>query len=206
MDKYYLRQLRQQGQLIILGCLCCLSCLFISCSSDSEDEGEYDNWQERNEAMTAKWATDSSLGKIISFSKEVNSSNKISDYIYVEKIASGEGEGDTPLYTDTVRVAYRGRLIPSKSYPEGLVFDENYSGDFDWNTIGTTDFCCSALVDGFTTALMYMRVGDRWRIRIPYELGYGTSAKNSIPAYSDLIFEVALVDFWHPGEQHSKFK
>jgi FKBP-type peptidyl-prolyl cis-trans isomerase FklB len=102
---------------------------------------------------------------------------------------------------------YRGRLIPSKTYPEGEVFDETYSGDFDWKTANAQDFVCSALVDGFTTAVMHMNAGDRWRVHIPYTLGYGSSGSSSaIPAYSDLIFEVALLDFWSPGDKRPSFK
>jgi FKBP-type peptidyl-prolyl cis-trans isomerase FklB len=55
-----------------------------------------------------------------------------------------------------------------------------------------------------------MHVGDRWRVRIPYTLAYGESANTSgsvtIPAYSNLVFEIALYDFWHPGETRPIFK
>ena len=54
----------------------------------------------------------------------------------------------------------------------------------------------SGVVDGFSTALLNMRRGDYYRVYIPYQLGYGTSASSSIPGGSTLIFEIRMVDFW----------
>ena len=181
-----------------------LSGIVSSCSENTEEEGEYDNWQERNDAATAQWAN-SGMRKIITFSKNASVSGNADDYIYVEVLESGSGT-ETPLYTDTVRVTYRGRLIPSKSYSDGYVFDQTYLGDFDWSTAGTgVNAVCSSYVDGFTTALMNMHVGDHWRVHIPYQLGYGSAAKPTY-SYSNMVFDVALVDFWHPGETHPVFK
>ena len=41
-----------------------------------------------------------------------------------------------------------------------------------------------------------MHRGDYWRVTIPYQLGYGTSDNGAIPAYSTLIFDLWLQDFW----------
>ena len=180
-----------------------------SCSEDSEEEGEYDDWQNRNDVTTSKWAA-SSMKKIICYSKNSAMSGNVGDYIYVEVLESGTGT-ETPLFTDTCRLAYRGHLIPSKSYPEGYVFDQSYLGDFNWNTIDVArdengrDKVCQDFVPGFTTALMNMHIGDRWRVYIPYQLGFGSLAKPTC-SYSNLIFDVALVDFWHPGEHRPVFK
>ena len=178
-----------------------------SCSEDSTEEGEWDNWEERNDNIINQWAANSSYRKILTYSKTegANASLQAYDYIYVEELEKGSGT-DSPLFTDTVRVAYRGHFIPTKSYPEGYVFDQTYINDFSWQTAGVADFTCDALVSGFTTALMNMHVGDFWRVRIPYQLGYGTTSTNSISGYSDLVFEIALYDFWHPGERRGSFK
>ncbi len=181
--------------------------LFISsCSKETTEEEEYANWQEKNEAMIEQWASNSALTPYKTYTKDQKTAGKHSDYIYVQVLEEGSYD-ISPMYTDTVRVMYRGRLIPSKSYPEGYVFDQTYAKDFAWKTANAQDFVCSGLVDGFTTAVMKMHPGDRWRVHIPYTLGYGTSTSTSgLPAYSDLIFEIALVDFWSPGEKHPSFK
>ncbi|MBQ8989018.1 MAG: FKBP-type peptidyl-prolyl cis-trans isomerase [Prevotella sp.] len=179
----------------------------ISCSEDSTEEDEYANWEERNEAQTNQWAANSALRKIKCYTKDATTTGENSDYIYVEVLETGSGT-ENPMFTDSVWVAYRGRLIPTTSYPDGAVFDQSYIGDFSWHTADFSKFCVSALVSGFTTALLEMHPGDRWRVHIPYMLGYGTTASSSgtIPAYSDLTFDIALLDFWHPGETRPEFK
>ena len=175
-----------------------------SCSEETEEEGEFDNWQQKNEAIISQWASNSSYKKILTYTKDATLSGTTNtDYIYVEVLETGSGT-ESPLYTDTCRVAYRGHFIPTTSYPEGYVFDQSYIGDFDWDTAGASSG--ASWVDGFSTALQNMHVGDRWRVRIPYTLGYGKSAYNSIPGYSNLVFEIALYDFWHPGETRPAFK
>ena len=177
-----------------------------SCSKETTEEEEYANWQEKNEAMIEQWASNSAFATYKTYTKDQATAGKHSDYIYVQVLEEGSSD-ISPMYTDTVRVMYRGRLIPSKSYPEGYVFDQTYSKDFSWKTANALDFVSSGLVDGFATAVMKMHRGDHWRVHIPYTLGYGTSSSTSgIPAYSDLIFEIALVDFWSPGETYPSFK
>lgn len=183
-----------------------------SCSEDSKEEDEFDKWQEKNEEILNQWVANPGYKKILTFSKNesTTASFKNTDYIYVEVLETGDG-AESPFYTDTVRVAYRGHYIPTASYPEGLVFDQTYLDDFDWKTAGTAKFQAGSLVDGFSTALMHMHVGDRWRVRIPYMLGYGkndykASSSSTIPGYSNLVFEIAMYDMWHPGEYRSIFK
>ena len=183
-----------------------------SCSEDSKEEDEFDKWQEKNEEILNQWVANPGYKKILTFSKNesTTASFKNTDYIYVEVLETGDG-AESPFYTDTVRVAYRGHYIPTASYPEGLVFDQTYLDDFDWKTAGTAKFQAGSLVDGFSTALMHMHVGDRWRVRIPYMLGYGkndykASSSTTIPGYTNLVFEIAMYDMWHPGEYRSIFK
>ena len=54
-------------------------------------------------------------------------------------------------------------------------------------------------VDGFATALQHMRIGDRWLVYIPWQLGYGEVAKDAIPAYSTLVFDLQLKGFARAG-------
>ncbi len=181
----------------------------ISCSEDDSTTDEYADWQERNEAMTDQWAANSSLRKIRVFTQDDTSTGKNCDYIYVQVLESGEGS-ESPLYTDTVRMAYRGRLIPTTNYVDGYVFDETYIGDFSWHTAGMSTMAIggssSALVTGFATALMNMHKGDHWRVYIPYQLGYNTSTSGAVRAYSNLSFDIALLDYWHPGDPHPAFR
>ena len=178
----------------IFFCLLLASPVFLSsCSEENDEEDEYANWQERNDAQTDQWAAGASSGtyrKILTYAKSESASSLAnSDYIYVEEVEKGSGM-ESPIYTDNVRVAYRGRYIPTKSYPEGYVFDQTFLGNFDWKTANMIDASPEGLVEGFSTALMHMHEGDRWIVHIPYQLGYGTSTSAGIRAYSDLTFDI----------------
>ena len=188
-------------------CLLSFFPLLTSCSEENTEEDEFDNWQTRNDNAVNEWAANNAFTKILTYTKEATATGlKNSDYIYVEVLETGNGT-TSPLYSDTCRVAYRGRLIPTKNYPEGYVFDSSYEGNFDWKTCGTADFCADyQLRDGFSTALQNMHIGDHWRVYFSYTLGYGTTTSSLIPAYSDLIFDIALLDYWHPGEHRPSFK
>ena len=198
--------MKKSLKILLMSLLCLLTAGTVVSCSESEDEeaNEFYNWKERNETF---WLTlEDSLNrggtawrKIKSFTKDPTTAGTSTDYIYVRVLETGF-DTEVPLYTDTVRVSYRGRLIPTLPYhPEGYVFDQTYRDDFNWLTAGVTNAVTSSFVDGFTTALMYMHIGDRWRVYIPYQLGYKSTVKGSIPAYSTLIFDMALVDLWHAG-------
>jgi FKBP-type peptidyl-prolyl cis-trans isomerase FklB len=173
---------------------------FTSCSeSDDETADEYANWQQRNEAFFATLEDSLTRGgtawkKIKTFTKDEQTAGVNTDYIYAKVLEESGSEG-SPIYTDSVRVAYRGRLIPSATYTEGLVFDQTYIGDYSRQTTSVLDSQVSGLTDGFATAMLHMHKGDRWRIYVPYQLGYGTAGSGSIPAYSTLIFDVVLIDY-----------
>ena len=190
--------------------LCLLTVVpLISCEEDDDDDedtsAEYENWQQRNDEMLELWAADPELQKYKNYALNESATAGNSDCIYVKVLESGTGESVTPFLTDTVRIAYRGRLIPSKTYPEGFVFDQSYLHDFRWATAYAAQG--TSWIPGIQTALLKMHVGDRWLIHVPYQLGYGSSTSNaSIPAFSNLVFDGALYDVWHPGETRPPFK
>lgn len=173
---------------------------------ESDEVSEYDNWKERNEqfidsiASVAKANKDGSwtILKSYTLSDDFPMTETSQYYIYLQKLENGSGT-EHPLYADSVRVHYAGRLIPTVSYPQGFVFDKSYaSSSFSPATDVPSLLCVSNLVTGFSTALMNMVVGDRWKVYIPYQLGYGTtsSTSSSVPAYSTLIFDIQLAKIY----------
>lgn len=182
-----------------------------SCSEEDNTVEEYPDWQAVNDSyfnhlsdsVKALLAVDPSRTdwkRIKTWTKTGEAAGGNADYIivHVEDEAT-EAEAASPLYTDTVSVSYVGRLLPSVSYSGGFVFDRTFYGDYDSELAAIVEFPVSGVVDGLSTALQYMRRGDRWTVYIPYQLGYGTAANGSIPACSTLIFEIVLRDFWHPS-------
>lgn len=181
--------------------------LLSSCSESDNEEEEFPNWKKTNEqyfnnlyAMAKSSADmgDKSWKVIRQWSLEESTAKDPYDYIVVNVLENCTGSG-CPLYTDSVKVHYEGRLLPSTSYPDGYVFDKSFTGEFNPATALPAKFAVSGMIDGFTTALQYMHIGDHWKVYIPYQLGYGSSASGSIPAYSTLVFDVTLVSYYRAG-------
>jgi len=179
----------------------------VACSESNESNDEFADWQNRNDtffsslyqsAVSAAQSDDSEWKVFRKWSLTDMTSADADDHIVVKVIEKGNGSG-CPLYTDSVRVHYRGRLIPSDSYPQGYVFDESFTGELDTATAQPTLFAVGGVVSGLATALQKMHIGDRWLVYIPYNLGYGESDSGSVPAYSTLIFDVTLTAYYRPG-------
>jgi FKBP-type peptidyl-prolyl cis-trans isomerase FklB len=93
------------------------------------------------------------------------------------------GKGATPTKADSVLAHYRGTLI------DGTVFDSSYERG------SPSEFPVSGVIPGWTEALQLMKVGDKWKIFLPSELGYGAhGAGAKIKPFSTLIFEIELVE------------
>ena len=90
--------------------------------------------------------------------------------------------GQKPKATDKVKVHYEGTLI------DGTVFDSSYKRN------EPITFALNQVIKGWTEGLQLMSVGSKYKLYIPYELGYGAQgAGGSIPPYAALIFTVELL-------------
>lgn len=196
--------------------------LFAACSEKEETPSEYDNWASRNAtafvdtlriAQTAiakakaqygeAWESHCAWRTFRSYTVVEGAALTWKDSIAVRIYKQGAGSG-SPLYTDSVRVAYIGRLLPTSQHPQGFVFDKSglhsdAAQAFLPQYLTTTKFLTSNLVVGYTTALQKMHIGDQWRVFMPAELGYGAQKSKTIPAQSMLIFDIQLSQYWRKG-------
>ncbi len=181
--------------------------LLTSCSESDGDPEEFANWKKTNDDyfnnLYATAKSSASLGdkswKVIrQWSLEESAAKEPYDHIVVNVLENGTGSG-CPLYTDSVKVHYEGRLLPSTSYPEGYVFDKSFTGEYSPATSTPAKFGVSGVVDGLSTALQHMHIGDRWKVYIPYQLAYRTTNNGTIPAYSTLVCDVTLVSYYRAG-------
>jgi FKBP-type peptidyl-prolyl cis-trans isomerase FkpA len=90
------------------------------------------------------------------------------------------GDGRVPQEGQFAIIKYEGRLA------DGTVFDANDEAPFPVQE--------GATIPGFDQAMRQMRVGGRYRVHIPSELGYGAEGRGPIPANSDLVFDVEVLD------------
>jgi FKBP-type peptidyl-prolyl cis-trans isomerase FklB len=92
------------------------------------------------------------------------------------------GNGPSPKLTDQVKANYIGTLLNGKE------FDNSYKrGE-------PATFPVNGVIPGWTEALQLMKVGDKWRLFVPFRLGYGPNgAGGQIPPYATLIFDVELL-------------
>ena len=95
-------------------------------------------------------------------------------------LQSGPEGGKQPTPSSVVSCHYLGRTIDGKCFDTSL-------GGYPL-AIRLRD-----LIEGWVIALLQMRVGDKWEIYIPSELGYGSFSQPGIPANSTLIFEIELL-------------
>ena len=189
--------------------------LLVTACSESDKQDEFHDWKSRNEAyvdslagivgryessgVTYSNAKPGDMFRILSYKLDPAKSWGIQDYTYCQLITKGSGS-ESPVYSDSIRINYRGRLIPTPEHPSGYTFDQSYKTEkLDPEVNVPAPFLLSDLVNGMISSISYMRVGDVWRIHIPYSLGYSKTKKDDIPAYSTLVFDVHLVSIAHTG-------
>ena len=99
-----------------------------------------------------------------------------------EILKKGDATSATPKLADTVVANYAGTLI------DGKEFDNSYKrGEPLTIPVG-------GVIKGWTEILQLMHIGDKFKIFIPSELGYGErGAGADIPGGAALIFEMELL-------------
>lgn len=194
---------------LILASVCFGSC------KESEEFDDHHDWKERNLAyiddlaarcdnsLTETNAGPSSIFRIASYRLDPKAGKEATDFIYCQILSRGDGDG-SPRYTDSIRINYRLRLIPTDYFPNGQILDQSFTTpDIEPEFNIPASFVVSGLVDGVVTALQRMHTGDRWRICVPYTLGYGKSDVNKVPGYSTLVFDINLVEYAQTGDRLS---
>ncbi|CAA6824505.1 MAG: Peptidyl-prolyl cis-trans isomerase [uncultured Aureispira sp.] len=93
-----------------------------------------------------------------------------------------EGTGNVhPSIRDWVTAHYHGTLI------DGKVFDSSVDRK------KTATFKLNNLIQAWQKVVPLMVVGDKWRLVVPPNMGYGERQQGKIPSNSILIFELELI-------------
>ena len=142
--------------------------------------------QQKFEQMEADMKKDAeeNLAKGEAFRKENGEKEGVTTLengLQYEVITSGDGA--QPTLNDTVIAHYHGMLI------DGTVFDSSV----DRGEPAT--FPLGRVIEGWQEALTRMHVGDKWKVVIPPELGYGENGVgDAIGPNATLVFEVELLE------------
>jgi FKBP-type peptidyl-prolyl cis-trans isomerase len=91
------------------------------------------------------------------------------------------GTGKKPEKDDKITCNYTGSFI------DGTEFNNSYKMG------GPISFYVNQVVKGWTEALQMMPVGSKWKLYVPYTLGYGPGNYQTIPGGSALVFEIDLL-------------
>ncbi len=106
-------------------------------------------------------------------------------------VCTKKGKGPKPGYKQTVKVHYTGKLL------DGTVFDSSLErGEPIEFELGV-----GHVIPGWDEGIALMSKGEKGILYIPSNLAYGPrQAGDIIKPYSNLMFEVELVDFYTPKE------
>ena len=97
-----------------------------------------------------------------------------------------EGSGPTPQKGQTVEVNYRG---VTESHP-----DKEFDSSYKYGKPAEFQVGVGRLIKAWDEALLTMKTGEKRKLIVPPELGYGKTGNGpDIPPNSTLIFEVELV-------------
>ena len=91
------------------------------------------------------------------------------------------GTGKKPTKNDKITCNYTG------AYIDGTEFNNSYKMG------GPISFTVNGVIKGWTEALLMMPVGSKWKLYVPYTLGYGPGQYQTIPGGSALVFEIDLL-------------
>lgn len=99
-----------------------------------------------------------------------------------EVLKTGDASSAKPTLQDTFVVHYAGTLIDGKEFDNSI-------------KRGTPlEYPVAAVIPGWTEALQLMHIGDKWKLFVPSDLGYGDrGAGADIPGGAALIFEMELL-------------
>jgi len=97
-----------------------------------------------------------------------------------------EGSGEKPTTNDLIIVKYRGNFVDGKEFDRSEHFLTKSDGG----------------MKGWQDALQRMRIGSKWVIFVPSELGFGREGEpgHQIGPDAALIYELELVSIAKPGD------
>jgi FK506-binding nuclear protein len=115
--------------------------------------------------------------------QEKSKAKKYPNGFEIHDLKQGKASGKVAKAGKRVSMRYVGRLT------NGKIFDQTKGKSTFQFRLGVGE-----VIKGWDRGVEGMRVGDKRKLVIPPQMGYGSSRTGPIPANSTLVFEVELVD------------
>lgn len=169
----FIKNMKKIWFIFIVPCFVAIG--FSSCSEDT-------TWRDENLAFIENYI--STRDGIYAIGDSINGYPGL----YYEVLHDGLGDS-IPKIGYKVQISYKMWL-----YNDTITYDKNHNllAKEALSESDKYEFTVGGSPEGWTLALQYMAVGDKWRLYIPYYLGYGSTATTAVPAYSTLICDIYL--------------
>ena len=161
--------------------------LLNSCGDDDDNSNPYAEWADAN----AEWLSECE-NKLnpdgTAYYRRLRAPWDATTYVLIHYFGTPNTEPLRPLYTSTVDVAYKVYTC------DNVCFDS--SDNIIAPTPGALRVTLSSdgIITGWPIALTDMHVGDSCEVIIPYQMAYGVTGFQSVKPYSNLRFNMRLVD------------
>lgn len=177
---------------------------FTSCLSDDDNSSDVDEvWRYQQDTIFNNVKKDKEFHELLSESRNGSVYWEKSTEIINSDILSRTTTEGKPEFTDTVVVRYEGWFLNAAEDNKKYIFDSTENPSMSSSGVNpnkiSRQFAVNQVIDGWTTVLQDMTVGEERLVVIPQQLGYGsttqtnTSGVVTIPAYTTLWFRVKLL-------------
>lgn len=172
--------MRKTTNIFILLLLSILSLTVTSCMDNNDDSvwQQYKDWREYNQSWLTEQLVRTNPDGTAYYTRCVMPTDPMA-VVYMHPIETA-GSGLKPLYTSTTKVNYTLTLANDSVLDQGTNF--------------VTQLSSTSLITGWGLSIMQMEVGDSAQFVLPYNVGYGATGSVNLPPYSNLMFNIRLVD------------
>ncbi len=155
-------------------------CMTTACDNDGKSVWEeYKDWREFNQNWLEEQSSLRNTDGTPFYTRAVMPTDPQA-YVLMHTIGEVNTDNLKPMYTSTTTVNYTLTLANDSVIDQGTDFESQLNSPY--------------LITGWGLAIMQLHVGDSAQFIIPYSLGYGVNGSAKVPPYSNLQFNIRLVD------------
>lgn len=148
-------------------------------SNDNDTWNEYKEWREYNQKWLIEQTTRTNPDGTAYYERCAMPTDPQA-YVLMHRIGETHTDNLKPLYTSATKVNYTLKLCNDSIFDQGTDFVSQLNSQ--------------SLIAGWGLSIMQLHVGDSAQFIIPYSLGYGEVGAGELKPYSNLQFNIRLLD------------